>query len=676
MAIVPTLPFSGKQLHDALKKLEPTIADRAPLPSDDETQGYAVGSRWQWQGQEWVAVGVNNGNARWVNTVEVTPQAFGARGDGVADDTAAIRRAMSYAGPVIFSRGTYRITSPIAVDHPLVPIWLGEGAEIVYDGPDTQDSAVLINVPATGLYGRVEGITFNGGLRARQAVEFASTATAGTPAYNRPNLALVDVVGCRARSNDDATAMVSGVVVSGGWNRVTFTRVGGRDIFLGPAVTNSMDRSAAGIRTLFGGGTNLRPLSIALTDVWAENVWAEKKDGASQEADGISIFQDTGAALPSGDALTINGYVYRNVGNRAIKLHSAARAIISNVQGYLSSSVLPFSGMMRTAHIDAQQGGAIISNVEVYLDGVAPPYLIQNYTEQADHARNGAVTSGIKVFMSPATPEDMVVLYSRNGNLPAPAVGETRLSLSDVVITGRRVRNVARFGVRGAGTCYVALSNIVADATSSFVDVEGTTNDSAMTLVAGTCIQTGAAVPLVRRSDGSALDSDWNIGSMGCFGFSDVSAIDLRAGETMRVRRAASGAAPNSASALFLEGSSSVYQSFGSAGGAGNTMGLYFAVPGAATRGGFSYVLGADPAEDFFAYRIGSDSSALRVQLDRLLLGSNYSTAPAVIRGDGTPEGRVSAAPGSQYLRQGSGAGPRLYIHEGASYGNTGWVAK
>lgn len=29
-------------------------AIRAPLPSDDETQGYGVGSRWLWQGQEWV----------------------------------------------------------------------------------------------------------------------------------------------------------------------------------------------------------------------------------------------------------------------------------------------------------------------------------------------------------------------------------------------------------------------------------------------------------------------------------------------------------------------------------------------------------------------------------------------------------------------------------------------
>lgn len=30
-----------------------TDAARAPLPTDDETQGYEVGSRWLWQGQEW-----------------------------------------------------------------------------------------------------------------------------------------------------------------------------------------------------------------------------------------------------------------------------------------------------------------------------------------------------------------------------------------------------------------------------------------------------------------------------------------------------------------------------------------------------------------------------------------------------------------------------------------------
>jgi len=74
-----------------VKKLT-TDALRAPLPTDDETQGYAVGSRWISQGQEWLYAG----EGRWIRTVEVTPQAFGVRGDGVANDTAAIQAAINW----------------------------------------------------------------------------------------------------------------------------------------------------------------------------------------------------------------------------------------------------------------------------------------------------------------------------------------------------------------------------------------------------------------------------------------------------------------------------------------------------------------------------------------------------------------------------------------------------
>ena len=31
-----------------------TEATRAPLPTDAETQGYGVGSRWLWGGREWL----------------------------------------------------------------------------------------------------------------------------------------------------------------------------------------------------------------------------------------------------------------------------------------------------------------------------------------------------------------------------------------------------------------------------------------------------------------------------------------------------------------------------------------------------------------------------------------------------------------------------------------------
>lgn len=42
--------------------------------------------------------------------------AFGARGDGEADDTAALQRAVGAGGSVRFARGTYRITQTVVVD--------------------------------------------------------------------------------------------------------------------------------------------------------------------------------------------------------------------------------------------------------------------------------------------------------------------------------------------------------------------------------------------------------------------------------------------------------------------------------------------------------------------------------------------------------------------------------
>jgi hypothetical protein len=51
------------------------------------------------------------------------------------------------------------------------------------------------------------------------------------------------------------------------------------------------------------------------------------------------------------------------------------------------------------------------------------------------------------------------------------------------------------------------------------------------------------------------------------------------------------------------------------------------------------------------------------------------NTASTINSGSGTPEGTLSAAVGSLYMRTDGGAGTSLYVKESGS-GNTGWVAK
>ena len=90
-----------------------TEATRAPLPSDDETQGYEVGSRWQFQGQEWLYVGTG----RWIFTFRVTPYSFGARADGTSfDDTAAVQAWLDCPHRELYwAPGTYRINGTLTI---------------------------------------------------------------------------------------------------------------------------------------------------------------------------------------------------------------------------------------------------------------------------------------------------------------------------------------------------------------------------------------------------------------------------------------------------------------------------------------------------------------------------------------------------------------------------------
>lgn len=74
------------------------------------------------------------------------------------------------------------------------------------------------------------------------------------------------------------------------------------------------------------------------------------------------------------------------------------------------------------------------------------------------------------------------------------------------------------------------------------------------------------------------------------------------------------------------------------------------------------------------------DLSGFNVYSPRIATGK-YSfnvygfTGPEMRSGAGTPEGAVTADPGSVYLRNNGGAGTSFYVKESGT-GNTGWVAK
>ncbi len=77
-----------------------------------------------------------------VASVNVTPQMFGAIGDGKADDTDAIQNAVDSGKPVVFPDGVYRMTRPLVINRNNVSIRSSAesieyyGVRLVFDGCD------------------------------------------------------------------------------------------------------------------------------------------------------------------------------------------------------------------------------------------------------------------------------------------------------------------------------------------------------------------------------------------------------------------------------------------------------------------------------------------------------------------------------------------------------------
>jgi hypothetical protein len=72
--------------------------------------------------------------------------------------------------------------------------------------------------------------------------------------------------------------------------------------------------------------------------------------------------------------------------------------------------------------------------------------------------------------------------------------------------------------------------------------------------------------------------------------------------------------------------------------------------------------------------RIGN-SSTTRSHLDGILTVGVAANNVGWVTGPGSPEGVVTANPGSLYTNIGGGAGTTLYVKETGT-GNTGWIAK
>jgi len=142
-------------------------------------------------------------------------RAFGAKGDGEHDDTAALQRAIeSGAARLVFPAGQYRLTAPLVARSG--QCWQGDGAArsvLIADGPGTEKPFNLVNADPSGILQdlAVQDLGFRGN-RGRQLV-VSRSGQEGFLLHLRTALHNVALRRCRFEHGGDGHSGGGGVML-------------------------------------------------------------------------------------------------------------------------------------------------------------------------------------------------------------------------------------------------------------------------------------------------------------------------------------------------------------------------------------------------------------------------------------------------------------------------------
>lgn len=314
-----------------------------------------------------------------------TPALFGAVGDGVTDDTAALLAAIQSGRPLDWRGLTYRISAALPVTLGTDLMWFASGARIVLDSPSTVHRTVSIDTAGhdVTIYGP---LAIDAQRNAHIGWYFTSTSsTASTFA----------AYGLRAENIHRATTALTGG--DGIWIRGNYSSI----LLVAPHVQNVTMAEGAGVTgsqgvagiTISAAGADLAPDEITILHPYISDVYSE--DAAYlMDQDGIRIFteEDTGSVIPFDTHFRIAGGKIRQCGGRGIKSQAEWGVVDGTMFVRYGSGVMSRRGAM--PEIDFQVGGGIVTNTAHRYTSSSPNRVIHwSGTRQA----GGKYTAGLSV---------------------------------------------------------------------------------------------------------------------------------------------------------------------------------------------------------------------------------------------------------------------------------------
>lgn len=417
--------------------------------------------------------------------VGMTLLEFGAVGDGIADDTAAVLAAMKHGGPVDWLNKTYRITTGIDARLAGSAVWKSKGATIKLDSAVMHRRAVNVELDGYSLTIRGTKLIVDASQKAVTALRIVNSS------LTEADLIAEGLVARSAFRADKSMAGGDGMFIAGNFGRVILSRPEVHDCFM------AVGAEVFGSQGIFGlsvaGLGDLYARHIVIRDAVVRNVWS-LDPAYINDQDGIRIFQ----AMTNPDATClIDGYTCENVANRAVKLHSAPNATIKNVRRVLDAAVVPQTVDFSNPDFDAQQAPAIFESIKVHYNGRCHTEVIRAATDRGDYRFGGSQIDGLSILVENLAGNAIraIGLTSTAGDAGTVFPDSYYRTTVNNVTTVGPISKLMTVNLRGAGTNFFAVSNIVAELTAEAFSASGSST-AGLVVVVSSIINTGAAVPL------------------------------------------------------------------------------------------------------------------------------------------------------------------------------------
>jgi hypothetical protein len=348
-----------------------------------------------------------------------TPRAFGAVGDGIADDTAAIQACLAAQKPVDWQGLTYKITAPILQACTKDVVWYGNGATIVYDPPAHTEYAIrLTNAVVIDYF--INDITINGSKLCNTVLGVLSTSGMPTPA---PNFIANNLFVEKAKRLNTFNGG-SGIFIRGSFDLVSFSGGGARDCELpaGQGTPGSIGISGIAV-TWFSTSSFVRRMvcsGITVLKIYSSDLsYQDDQDGVTYFAPDESL----GGNKVASQFWCGNASIFVNCYGRAIKTQ-CLETIVENSQ-FSKSEGLTAGG---NVEIDAQTGGLSVTGCLFKYTGGNQPNVCVNMSSDTGYGNPSLYAVSNRIILDSATTlKTFVQTFPRSGRFGAIEVTTNNL---------------------------------------------------------------------------------------------------------------------------------------------------------------------------------------------------------------------------------------------------------